>query len=77
MTAAAKKVLEQALALSEEERDELISVLSDSLEHRVVELDEAWSSEIRGRIAEVESGEVEPVPWSEVDARIRRALGRE
>jgi putative addiction module component (TIGR02574 family) len=77
MTGFAKKVLEDALRLSEEERTELISALSDSLEHDAVDLGDAWSSEVRGRIAEVETGEVETIPWSEVDARIRRVLDGE
>lgn len=76
MTAAAKKVLQEALALSEEERGELISALSDSLEQPPVDLGEAWSAEVGERIAQVESGEVQPVAWGAVDARIRRVLDR-
>jgi putative addiction module component (TIGR02574 family) len=71
MTAAAKKVLEEALSLS---RTELIAALSDSLEDHSVDLGDPWATEVRDRIAEVESGEVEPVPWSQVEARIRRVL---
>lgn len=76
MTAAAKKILEEALALSEEERSELISALSDSLEQPPVDLGEAWTAEVGQRIAQLESGEVRAVAWDAVDARIRRALDR-
>ena len=57
MTSAAKKILEEALALSEQEREGLVSALSSSLEP--VELTPEWSAEIRRRIQKIERGEAE------------------
>ena len=55
MTSTAKKVLEQALALPSEDREELVGALSSSLEP--VALSSEWESEIADRIRRVESGQ--------------------
>ena len=73
----AKKILDEALSLSQDEREELVAALSDSLDPERVELSPEWTSEIGSRIAQIESGEVRPVPWNEVEARIKSSLGRE
>lgn len=57
MTSATKKLLEEALALPEKEREALVEALSDSLDPEAVELSPKWTSEIRNRIAQIESGE--------------------
>lgn len=36
----------------------------------------AWREEILRRIEQVERGEVQPEPWSQVRAQMRRAIGR-
>lgn len=36
---------------------------------------ELWAPEIRRRLAELESGAVQGIPWEEVDARIRKIVG--
>lgn len=77
VTAAAKKLLKDALSLPAEERVELIEALSDSLHLEPVELGPAWTEEIASRIAQLESGEVTPVSWEDVEARIRSRLDRE
>ncbi len=76
MTDAAKRVLEDALALSDEERLGLVEALSDSFEGREVELATEWEAEVAGRIAQLERGEVQPVAWTDVESRIRHTLGR-
>jgi putative addiction module component (TIGR02574 family) len=76
VTSTAKKLLDEALALSEQEREELVAALSDSLAPESVTLSPGWTSEVGNRIAQIESGEVKPVPWTEVEARIERSLGR-
>lgn len=77
MTASARKVLEQALALSEEDRRRVAEALLDSVpEESEQEIELAWRDEVLRRIGEVERGEVEPEPWSEVKQRIRAALAR-
>lgn len=76
MTSTAKKILDEALSLPAEEREELVAALSDSLDSEAVALSPEWTAEIGDRIARIEHGEVKPVPWNEVEARIKQSLGR-
>lgn len=39
------------------------------------DVEKAWKTEIRGRIAEIESGKVVGVPADEVFARVRKTVG--
>ncbi len=55
MTSAAKKVLEAALALPADAREELVGALSISLEP--VALTPEWQSEIARRLEQIENGE--------------------
>ena len=55
MTSTAKKILDEALALPQEEREELVGALSSSLEP--VELSPEWQAEIARRVRTIESGE--------------------
>jgi putative addiction module component (TIGR02574 family) len=65
------KLLAEALRLPEEARAALAGHLLDSLEHDVPEdVESEWSREIAGRLAELDSGAVRPVPWHEA----RRAI---
>ena len=64
-------VFEQAMKLPIGERESLVSRLmqANAAELTEVELaahDEAWAPEIRRRVAELESGHMQTVPWSEV-----------
>jgi len=77
MGSEAQKILEQALALPEDQREELVSALSDSLSPEPATLGPEWSAEVKSRIEEIRSGEVEPVSWAEVKADLNKALGRE
>jgi len=70
VTATAKKILEEALALSEQEREELVTALSSSLEP--VELSPEWSSEIGRRIEKIERGEAELLDAEEHLAELRQ-----
>jgi putative addiction module component (TIGR02574 family) len=70
VTSAAKKILEEALALSEQEREGLVSALSSSLEP--VELTPEWSAEIRRRIQKIERGEAELLDAEEHLAELRQ-----
>ena len=76
VTAAAKKILEDALALTDDERMELMSALSDSFEPKPTELSPEWKAEIEDRIGQLERGDVEPVEWDQVEAKIRATLAR-
>ena len=67
---------QQASQLSEEERAELALSLIESLDGPAdAELDEAWRREIERRLAQIDGGEVRPIPGDEVFARLRRRLG--
>ena len=74
MTSATKKILEEALALPEEERAALVSALNESLEAPADDLSPEWKAEIARRIEAVERGESRLVPADEVEARIRATL---
>ncbi len=76
MTNTAKKVLEEALALTDDERVELMSVLSDSFEPPATELSPEWKAELEDRIGQLERGEVEPVEWDQLEAKIRATLAQ-
>jgi putative addiction module component (TIGR02574 family) len=76
VTAATKKLLDDALALSDDERMDLMAALSDSFEPAPAELSPQWTAEIEERIGQLERGEVEPVPWEQVEAKIRATLAR-
>jgi putative addiction module component (TIGR02574 family) len=71
MTAAAKKLAEQVLALPESDRETLFKLLRDSLPHgdetlSQEEWDGAWKKELEKRIEEIESGKVKCIPYAEV-----------
>lgn len=77
VTARAKKVLDEALALPSDERRRVAEALLDSVgEESEHEIDPAWRDEVLRRIGEVQRGEVKPEPWSEVRRQIREALAR-
>ena len=76
MTAEAKKILAEALALPESERADLVDSLKDSLRGSGDELSPEWTVEIARRIAAVERGESKLIPADEIEARILRALDR-
>lgn len=71
-----KQVFEDALRLPVEARAalaaELIATLDDQAD---VDAEALWSSEIRKRLDEIDSGTVRPVPWSEAKRRILAAAG--
>ena len=76
MTSATRDLLERAKKLSPDERQALAEALWESLESEPVSLSPEWTAEVSSRIAQLERGEVKTVPWSEVEATIRRTLGR-
>jgi putative addiction module component (TIGR02574 family) len=76
VTAAAKKIFEQALALPEQERLALIELLADSIVGGDDDLSPEWKTEIARRIEAVERGKSQLIPGDEVEARIRQTLSR-
>ncbi len=78
MTPTLNALYQAALALSEEDRAELADRLLDSLSPDVPsQLHPAWRAELRRRTAQVDSGEVKPVPWHEVRRLAWEALDQE
>ncbi len=77
MTSSARKLLEDALSLTEDERLELASEIIASVDGpRDADWEEAWLAELDRRVAAAKArGEVAS-DWSEARARILRRLGR-
>ena len=64
-------LFKQALDLDERDRATLAGLLIESLEEEPEEdLEATWRAEIERRVAELESGEVNAVPWEEVKAKL-------
>ena len=71
MSTHVNELFERASVLSEEERATLAGLLIESLESEVdSDVEEAWRVEIERRVAELDSGTVETVPWEVVKARL-------
>ena len=77
MTKTTQDLLDQALRLSSGERAVLARSLLASLSEEVSEeeADRAWGEEVQRRLARIESGEVQTVPWDEVRERLRMEFG--
>lgn len=71
MTTATESLLEQVLALPEDERQEFLTSLQARLpELADGELSDEWIDELDRRLADVESGNVPTVRWEEVKERL-------
>ena len=71
MARSARELFEEAMKLAPEERATLMRLLIDTLDSESDEgVDDAWRAEIERRMAEIDSGAVEPVPWEELRARL-------
>jgi putative addiction module component (TIGR02574 family) len=67
------KLFEQASVLTEQERATLAGLLIESLESEIdPDVEEAWRIEIERRVAELDSGTAETVPWEVVRAKLLR-----
>jgi putative addiction module component (TIGR02574 family) len=78
MTRHAEDVLQAALTLPEEERVEIVGMLLESLESSTdSDVESAWKQEVAARVAALDAGEIETIPWSEVRDRLRTRLGDE
>lgn len=66
MTSTAKKLLDDALRLSDRDRADLAVLLIESLDSRIDPDAEAkWDAEIHRRIEDLDNRSVETVPWTE------------
>ena len=76
MSALRDKLFQEALQLDEAERAALAGMLIDSIDNDVEEgVEAAWVAEIERRVAELDAGTVETVPWEVVRDDLRRKLG--
>lgn len=81
MSEQTQAILNAAMSLPVAERSALANQLLLSLdeepltESEIAAMDAHWAPEIRRRVAELESGQVQSIPWEEVDARIRNIVG--
>ena len=67
MVATAKKLFESALSLDDQERAELVGLLLSSFEDQADDgAGPAWKDEISRRMAELDSGVVQTITWSQV-----------
>jgi len=65
------ELFEKASTLSESERATLAGLLIESLESEFdPDVEEAWRGEIERRLAELDAGTVETVPWETVKAKL-------
>ncbi|MDB2686328.1 addiction module protein [Mariniblastus sp.] len=66
-------LLEQALALSDNDRASLAASLLRSLDTEIdPNADKLWDEEIKRRLDEIKSGEVELVSWDEMLSKMKR-----
>jgi putative addiction module component (TIGR02574 family) len=68
MSPSAKRVLEEALALPEDARTDVLEALIESLEPRAdspADVDASWTDEIARRLQDIETGAIKPIPWDE------------
>jgi putative addiction module component (TIGR02574 family) len=76
MSSEARKVLEDAMALSPDERAALARELLASLDgEHDPGVDEAWAAEITRRAERFRAGESKGIPWEEVKASLREQFG--
>lgn len=77
MTKEADTILAEALRLPPEARAALADSLLESIDSAIDEdVELAWRTEIRRRVAELDSGAVQTIEWSEARQRLRAAAGR-
>ena len=77
MTQAVRNLLDNALALPDEEQLQLLAALQAAAEERGLRpFDDAWLAEIQRRSDEYDAGLVQPIPWAEAKERARQEVLR-
>lgn len=72
MPTSLKDLLEQARALSAEDRAKLVDSLLESLDSPLSDIEKAWAEEIEQRIAAFDRGEISAYSAEDVFADARR-----
>jgi putative addiction module component (TIGR02574 family) len=76
MGSEARKILEDAMALSRDERAALARELLASLDGEPDPgAEAAWAAEIKRRVERFRAGESKGIPWEEVKARLVEQYG--
>jgi putative addiction module component (TIGR02574 family) len=71
MARSARELFEEAMRLDPKERATLMRLLVDTLDAESEEgTEDAWRAEIERRIAELDSGQIQAIPWEELRARL-------
>ena len=70
MTGQAQRIFDEALQLPTEDRADLALRLLDSMGEPADQVERAWIEEAKRRLAEIERGEIQTVPWPEARERI-------
>lgn len=71
MGTTARQLYEEAMKLDPDERVALTGMLIESLDPESDEgVEEAWIAEIERRMAELDSGTVQTIPWEQLRARL-------
>lgn len=83
MSEQTQAILDAAMRLSVAERSALANQLLLSLDEEPLTqseldaMDALWEPEIRRRVGEIDRGQVQCIPWADVDARIRKIVGEQ
>ena len=73
MARSARDLFDEAMRLEPQERATLMRLLIEALDADTEEgVEDAWRVEIERRMAELDSGSVETIPWEEVRTRLYR-----
>lgn len=76
MTKSREELYREALQLDESERAALAGMLLESLDAGFEEgVEAAWLVEIERRVAELDAGTVETIPWEVVKSKLQRRSG--
>jgi putative addiction module component (TIGR02574 family) len=76
MDPATEQLLDAILALPDRDRLEFMEALAASLRpHGRPPFDESWRELIQRRTAELRTGRVQPIPWTEVKQQTRAQVG--
>ena len=70
------ELMDEAMSLPVELRAQLIDKLLKSLNPAQAEIDELWAVEAEKRVADIEAGQVQPIPGEEVFEKVRKRLNQ-
>ena len=73
MGRSARELFDEAMRLGPEERATLMRLLIEALDAETEQgVEDAWRVEIERRMAQLDSGSVQAIPWEEVKERLYR-----